>query len=124
MPRTLAALLLLSLAACSEEEPPPPAPPAPVAAPAPAPPPPEAKSAEVEKPKPDPNAELAARVKRALEGEARVQAAAIDVTAADGKVTLWGTAGTTGERSRAARVAGEVEGVKSVDNRISVVRGS
>jgi len=31
--------------------------------------------------------------KRALEGEAKIQAAAIDVTAADGKVTLWGTAG-------------------------------
>ena len=47
-----------------------------------------------------------------------------DVTAADGKVTLWGTAGSAGERSRAAQVAGKVEGVKSVENKIAVVRGS
>lgn len=125
MPRLSAAVLLLALAACSDDPAPPPpspaAPPAPVAQPAP---PAEKKSVEVQAPKPDPNAELAARVKRALEGEAKVQAAAIDVTAADGKVTLWGTTPTTGERSRAAQVAGKVEGVKSVENKIAVVRGS
>ena len=122
MPR-LAPILLVALAACSD--PPPPA--APVAQPAPA-----APAAEPEKavetakpePKPDPNAELAARVKRALEGEGKVQAAAIDVTASEGKVTLWGTASSDGERSRAAQVAGAVEGVKAVENKIAVVRGS
>lgn len=127
MPGILAAaVLILALAACSE-----PAPPPPVAKPStetPKPPPVEAKAPEApqasQAPKPDPNAELAARVKQALEGEAKVQAAAIDVTAADGKVTLWGTAGSAGERSRAAQVAGKVEGVKSVDNKIAVVRGS
>lgn len=119
----LAPILLVALAACSD--PPPPA--APVAQPAPA-----APAAEPEKavetakpePKPDPNAELAARVKRALEGEGKVQAAAIDVTASEGKVTLWGTASSDGERSRAAQVAGAVEGVKAVENKIAVVRGS
>jgi hyperosmotically inducible protein len=116
MLRTTAALLLLALAACSEPEPPPP-PPAP-----PAPPAVEAKVPEP--PKPDANAELAQRVKQALEGEAKVQAAAIDVTAADGKVTLWGTASTANERSRAAQVAGKVEGVNAVENKIAVVRGS
>jgi hypothetical protein len=125
MPRLSAAAVLLALAACSDDPAPPPpapaAPPAPVAQPAP---PAEKKSAEAQAPKPDPNAELAARVKRALEGEAKVQAAAIDVTAADGKVTLWGTSPTAGERSRAAQVAGKVEGVKSVENKIAVVRGS
>jgi hyperosmotically inducible protein len=126
MPRLLsAAAVLLALAACSDDPAPPPpapaAPPAPVAQPAP---PAEKKSVEAAAPKPDPNAELAARVKRALEGEAKVQAAAIDVTAADGKVTLWGTTPTAGERSRAAQVAGQVEGVKSVENKIAVVRGS
>ena len=116
---------LLALTACSEPAPPPPPPVAKstVEAPKPAPQPPvEAKAPEA--PKPDPNAELAARVKRALEGEAKVQAAAIDVTAADGKVTLWGTTSTTGERTRAGQVAGKVEGVKSVDNQLKVVRGS
>jgi hypothetical protein len=125
MPRLFPAILLFALAACSD--PPPPAPPAtptpsaPVAQPAP---PEEKKAAAAEAPKPDPNAELAGRVKRALEGEAKVQAGAIDVTAADGKVTLWGTASSDGERSRAAQVAGAVEGVKSVENKIAVVRGS
>jgi hypothetical protein len=126
MSRTLATVLLFTLAACTEPAPPPP-PAAKTSAAAPKPPPVEAKAAEVPKPeapKPDPNAELAARVKQALEGEAKVQGAAIDVTAADGKVTLWGTAGSAAERSRAAQVAGKVEGVKSVENKIAVVRGS
>jgi hypothetical protein len=129
MSRQLAAALILALAACSDP-PPPPTPAAPVAQPAaPAPAAPAAqpeKAVETAKPqpKPDPNAELAARVKRALEGEAKVQAAAIDVTASDGKVTLWGTASSPGERARAARAAAAVEGVKSVENRIAVVRGS
>jgi hyperosmotically inducible periplasmic protein len=125
MPRLFAAIVLFALAACSDPPPPPPTatptPPAPVAQPAP---PEEKKAAEAAAPKPDPNAELAGRVKRALEGEAKVQAAAIDVTASDGKVTLWGTASSEGERSRAAQVAGAVGGVKSVENKISVVRGS
>ena len=63
-------------------------------------------------------------MKRALEGEAKIQAAAIDVTAADGKVTLWGTAATAAERKRAESVASKVDGVRSVDNQIKVVKGS
>lgn len=123
MPRTIAAILLLALAACSEPAPPPPAPQAkPSAEATPPAPAPEAKAPET--PKLDPNAELAKRVKQALESEAKIQAAAIDVTAADGSVTLWGTAGSAGERSRAAQVAGKVEGVKAVENKIAVVRGS
>src|SRR3989442_284376 len=82
----------------------------------------EAKAPEA--PKPDPDKELAARVKKALEGEAKIQAAAIDVTAADGKVTLWGTAATAAERKRAESVASKVDGVRSVDNEIKVVKGS
>ena len=125
MPRTIAAILLLALAACSEPAPPPPAP-APEAKPS-AEAPPQAPATEAkapEAPKADPNAELAQRVKQALESEAKIQAAAIDVTAAEGNVTLWGTAGTDGERSRAAQVAGKVQGVKAVENKIAVVRGS
>ena len=126
MNRILAALVVLGLAACDEAPKPAPKPAAPppqAATPAPAPvaPTPEVKP---EPPKPDPNKELAARVKRALEGEAKIQAAGIDVTAADGKVTLWGTAATAAERNRAGSVARKVEGVSAVDNQIKVVKGS
>ena len=113
MTRALLAVVVLSLAACSEPTPPPQTE---------APKAPEAKAPEA--PKPDPNKELAQRVKQALEGEAKVQAAAIDVTAADGRVTLWGTAASAGERNRAGQVASKVDGVKSVDNQLKVVKGS
>lgn len=125
MKATLIASIAFALAACSEP-PPPPKPAAPAAStPAPqaeAPKAPETKAPEA--PKPDPNKELASRVKRALEGEAKIQAAGIDVTAADGKVTLWGTTTTAAERNRAAQVAGKVEGVSAVDNQLKVVKGS
>jgi len=124
MKRTLIGLMVLGLAACGDDTPKPapkPAAPPPQAA-APTPPPPPV--VQPEPPRPDPNKELAARVKRALEGEAKIQAAGIDVTAADGKVTLWGTATTNAERNRAAGVARKVEGVSAVDNQIKVVKGS
>jgi hyperosmotically inducible protein len=128
MKRQLALCALAALAACGDNAPPPkPAaqtPPPQAAAPAPAAtaPAPEAKAPEA--PKPDPNKELAQRVKQALEGDAKVQAAAIDVTAKDGRVSLWGTAATAGERNRAADIASKVQGVASVDNQIKVVKGS
>ena len=118
--------LMLALAACGET--PPPAKPAAPAAPppqaaAPAPKAPEAKAPEA--PKPDPNKELARRVKQALEGDGKITAGAIDVTAADGgRVSLWGTTATAGERTRAAQIAAKVEGVSSVDNQLKVVKGS
>lgn len=123
MKRLLAAATIAALAACSE--PPPPAKPAAPATPpqatAPAPKAPEPKP---EPPKPDPNKELAQKVKQALEGEGKVQAAAIDVTAKEGRVTLWGTAATAAERNRAGQIAAKVEGVSGVDNQIKVVKGS
>ena len=125
MKRLLASTLLLALAACGDSAPPP----KPAAQPAPQPQAtaPEAKAPEAkapEAPKPDPNKELAQRVKQALEGDGKIQAAAIDVTAKEGRVSLWGTAPTAGERSRAAQIAGKVDGVASVDNQIKVVKGS
>ena len=125
MTRLLVSALLLALAACSDD-PPPPAKPAAPAAPTPQAetPKPAAEAKAPEAPKPDPNKELAQRVKQALEGEAKVQAAAIDVTAAEGRVTLWGTTATAGERTRAGQVASKVDGVKSVDNQLKVVKGS
>ena len=127
MKKLIAAVLFVGAAACGDQPAPKPAPaPAPQAlpqpitpAPAPA---PQAKAPEA--PKPDPNQELAARVKKALEGAAKIQAAGIDVTAADGRVSLWGTAATAAERKRAESVASRVDGVRSVDNQIKVVKGS
>ena len=125
MTRILAATLFLALAACGDSTPPPkpaaqPAAPVPqAAAPAKA---PEAKAPEA--PKPDPNKELAQRVKQALDGDGKVPAGAIDVTAKDGRVSLWGTTPTAGERNRAGEIAAKVAGVASVDNQIKVVKGS
>jgi hypothetical protein len=77
-----------------------------------------------ELPKADANAALAERVKRALEDESRIHAAAIDVTAASGTVTLWGTAASDDERARATRVAARIAGVKWVDNKLVIAAGS
>ena len=125
MKRTLIGLMVLGLAACGDDTPKPApkpaAPPPQAAAPTPPSPPPVVTP---EPPKPDPNKELAARVKRALESEAKIQAAGIDVTAADGKVTLWGTAASAAERRRAEAAAKKVEGVSAVDNQLKVVKGS
>jgi hypothetical protein len=122
----LAVTIALALAACGEDAPPPkPAAPAPAAAsPQAAAPATKAPEVKPEPPKPDPNKELAQRVKQALEGEAKVQAAGIDVTASDGKVTLWGTTASAAERNRAGQAAAKVDGVTAVDNQLKVVKGS
>src|SRR5216684_6997539 len=125
MKKLIAAVLLLGAAACGDQPAPKPAPaPAQQAAPQPVIPAPAPEAKAPEAPKPDPNKELAARVKKALEGAAKIQAAAIDVTAADGKVTLWGTAANAAERKRAESVASKVDGVRSLENEIKVVKGS
>lgn len=125
MNRLLATALVLGLAACGDA-PPPPKPAAPAAPPpqaaAPITPKPEVKAPEA--PKPDPNKELATRVKQALEGDGKVPAAGIDVTAKEGRVSLWGTTATAGERNRAGQIAAKVDGVASVDNQLKVVKGS
>lgn len=122
MTRIFVTALTLALAACGDSAPPPkPAAPAPQAS-APEAKAPEAKAPEA--PKPDPNKELARRVKQALEGEGKIQGAGIDVTAADGRVTLWGTTATAAERNRAGQVASKVDGVTAVDNQLKVVKGS
>jgi outer membrane biosynthesis protein TonB len=121
-------LLVLGLAvgfaaACSE----PPPPPKPVAKAQPVevkpvPPKPEVKP---EPPKPDPNKELAAKVKQALEApDAKLPSGAIDVTAASGRVSLFGAVASDGMRRRAAQIASKVEGVTGVDNQLKVVKGS
>jgi hyperosmotically inducible protein len=125
MKTNFAIALIFTLAACGDSTPPPkPAAPAapPPQAEAPAAKAPETKAAEA--PKPDPNKELARRVKQALEGDGKIQGAGIDVTATDGRVTLWGTTATPGERSRAGQIAAKVDGVSAVDNQLKVVKGS
>ena len=124
--RTLiAAAAALAIVACSDS-PPPPKPAAQPVTPTPTPvavaPKPEPKA---EAPKPDPNKELAAKVKNALEGpDSKLPSGAIDVTAANGKVSLWGAVASEDQRRRAAQLAGKVEGVSSVDNQLKVVKGS
>jgi len=119
----LALIVALALSACGDEPKPKPA------AKAPPPPPPVAAAPKPEPkpepPKPDPNKELAGLVKRTLEmPENKLPSGAIDVTATDGRVSLWGAVATNAQKKRAARIAGKVEGVKGVDNQLKVVRGS
>ena len=127
--KTIAALVVVAfgLAACSEPPPPPPPKPAAKAAPpvAEAPKPESPPASKPEPPKPDPNKELAAKVKQALEApDSKLPSGAIDVTAADGKVSLWGTVGNDSQRQRAAQIASKIEGVKGVDNQLKIVKGS
>jgi len=118
----LALIVALALSACGDEPKPkpvakPPAPPPVVVAPKPEPTP--------EPPKPDPNKELAGLVKRTLEmPENKLPSGAIDVTATDGRVSLWGAVANNGQKTRAGQIAGKVEGVKGVDNQLKIVRGS
>ena len=70
--------------------------------------------------------ELSSKVKQALRGpEAGAPPAGyVEVAASDGVVTLNGTVLVPAEKERAALVALEVEGVRSVVNNLVVVRGS
>ena len=127
MKHILPFLAALALAACGDSTPPPKpvaqpvTPPAQVQAPE-APKAPEAKAPET--PKPDPNKELAQRVKQAIDSDGKVQPGSIDVTAKDGRVSLWGTAASAGERNRAGQIAAKIQGMASVDNQIKIVKGS
>ena len=123
MKALIAVAAALAIVACSPSEPPKPAAKAPEAPPpAAVAPKPEAKA---EAPKTDPNKELAAKVKQALEApDSKLPGGAIDVTASDGKVSLWGAVATDADRRRAAQLAGKVEGVRSVDNQLKIVKGS
>jgi hypothetical protein len=120
-------MLALALAACGDDAPPPPAPktapPSPPAAPAP-----EAKAPAAPKPaepaRPSADQALADRVKQALRAERSLNAEAIDITAKDGVVALFGTVETRARRETAAKVAAAVAGVKSVENKLAVVAGS
>jgi osmotically-inducible protein OsmY len=67
---------------------------------------------------------LGTRVRSALSADPGLSALAIEVNVMDGSVTLYGTADTRERRDKAARVALNVDGVRSVTNHLIVLRGS
>lgn len=73
---------------------------------------------------PSADAELGAKVKRALTSTPEVEVGAIEVAAAGGVVTLYGTVEFPAEKDRAALLALGVDGVRSVVNNLVVIRGS
>jgi osmotically-inducible protein OsmY len=82
------------------------------------------KSIEAPKPPIDENKVLAGKVKSALGADLDLKFLAIDAVASDGAVTLYGTANNRTLREKAARVASNVPGVKSVRNELVIVAGS
>lgn len=67
---------------------------------------------------------LESRVKTAISTEPGLKSVTVDVVAIDGVVTLNGTADTHATSDRAARIALNVDGVRSVKNELVVVQGS
>ena len=67
---------------------------------------------------------LASRVREALMADADVKDQKIDVSASEGVVQLSGFVDTGDQTARAATVAGAVDGVRSVDNRLALKAGS
>jgi hypothetical protein len=65
--------------------------------------------------------ELSSKVKSALQEPVRSH---VEVAAADGVVTLYGTVDAPADKERVALAAMNVEGVRSVVNNLVVVRGS
>jgi hyperosmotically inducible protein len=133
--QSIALVLALGVAACGKEEAAQPAAKpssaAPASAPASAPqtaaPPalaPAAKSAPAVTAAPDPDAALAKKVKKVLETTQGVTGQQIDVTVKGGAVTLWGTVADPKEQAMAVEAAKAVPGVKAVENKLAVVKGS
>ena len=123
----------LNLGACGKDEAPKPAAqhaapsPAPAPAPkaaAPAAPAPTAQPAPAAATAPDPDKDLARKVKAALEAVQGVAGQQIDVTAKSGAVTLWGTVADPKEQAMAVEAAKAVPGVKAVENKLAIVKGS
>ncbi len=61
------------------------------------------------------------RIERAFKREAAIEAAAIQLSVADGKVTLRGNVHSYSERRAAERAAWAAQGVMQVDDQLSVV---
>jgi osmotically-inducible protein OsmY len=65
---------------------------------------------------------ITAQVNAALAKDDRLSALRIDVDTRDGRVTLSGTAPDSDARERATRLCAAVEGVKDVDNRLTIAK--
>lgn len=100
---------------------PPPQPPAPDGGPRVPTSPPAAGKPTVARPVND--AELTGRVKTAVLAQP-LSALMFNVNVSNGVVTLSGTADSADTRDKAGRAAADVEGVRSVNNRINVLSGS
>jgi osmotically-inducible protein OsmY len=70
------------------------------------------------------DAALAALVKSVLVSEPGLKASSIQVEATNGIVTLHGTTESGDDREKAVQVASRVTGVKSVDSKLIVIKGS
>ena len=88
------------------------------------PPPPPKPVAKAEAPKPAPKVEPVPIKPEAPKPDSKLPSGAIDVTAQDGKVTLWGAVPTNAIKNRAGQIASKVEGVTGVDNQLKIVKGS
>jgi hyperosmotically inducible protein len=70
--------------------------------------------------KDEPDARIAASVKSSLASDPQLAAVDIDVRSREGAVTLAGRAPDAAARDRAGQLARGVDGVKSVDNQLTV----
>src|SRR6185295_2996147 len=70
------------------------------------------------------DSELSNKVRQVLTSKPDMKIGGVEVAAANGVVTLYGTVDEAAEKDRAALLAMEIEGVRSVVNRLVVVRGS
>jgi osmotically-inducible protein OsmY len=70
------------------------------------------------------NNALSEKVKSALTSTDEIKAGGLQVSANDGVVTLDGTVEVARDKQRAALIAMDVEGVRSVVNNLVVIKGS
>lgn len=123
-PLLLAAASSVLLAACDSGEPPkPPVAPAPVK-PAVVAPQPAAAPTPVAVPQPSPDELLAERVRTALREARAVPGQGVDATVQGGVVTLYGTVPSPEDRAGVRDFVAGLDGVRSVVNKLVVVRGS
>ena len=68
------------------------------------------------------DAELTAKIKAKMALDDSVRARTIDVSTADGVVTLAGAVGSTDEHDQAVQLARDTKGIKRVVDHLEVVR--
>jgi osmotically-inducible protein OsmY len=118
------AFLAAALAACDSAEPPKAAVVTEQVRPAALEPKPAPAPAPVAAPQPSPDQLLAERVKRALRDAREVPGQGVDATVEGGVVTLYGTVPSRDDRGKVGDFVAGIGGVRSVVNKLVVVRGS